>query len=195
MEVENRKIVVREEEVTKLVEEYQSFGWVLKDKHDTNVGQDGVFVRMVSLEFDRDPETPCCSSLRKLNRLYDDLYKKPAAKRSKLPELILILAGGAALIAIAALLILLKDAPQALKTVLFLFTDIGVAAVLSGVAVILLNKSKEKADAANMQKNEKIRGEIIAAASAISHPENGEEEIEAEWEEESEEEPAPELIA
>ena len=58
MEVENKKIVVKEEEVAKLVAEYQSFGWILKDKHEADVGQDGVFVRMVSLEFERAPETP-----------------------------------------------------------------------------------------------------------------------------------------
>lgn len=193
MEVENKKIVVKEEEVAKLVAEYQSFGWILKDKHEADVGQDGIFVRMVSLEFERAPETPCCTSLRLLNELYDSLSTPPAKKKSKRPEIVLILAGGAALVAVAAMLLLLRDIAPMLMTVLFLSTDLAVAAILIGVTLALLGKQKEKADAADKQKREEIRGKIIVAACAIALPEKCEEEDSAEWETENEEDPTPAL--
>ena len=80
-----------------------------------------------------------------------------------------------------------------LTAVLFLSTDLAVAAILIGVTLALLGKQKEKADAADKQKREEIRGKIIVAACAIALPEKCEEEDSAEWETENEEDPTPAL--
>ena len=62
-----------------------------------------------------------------------------------------------------------------------------------GVTLALLGKQKEKADAADRQKRDEIRGKIIVAACAIALPEKEEEENSAEWKTETVEDPTPAL--